>query len=123
MLRRRLVLLSLFAVLAFPVTGSLMSRPALAEEITVSGEVLDMACYIGHGAKGAEHKKCAVKCAQMGQPVGLLAADGKVYLLIADHVDQAPYVKARTLAGDQVTIKGEVDTKDGISALTVKEIK
>jgi hypothetical protein len=123
MLRRRFVVLSLFAVLAFPITGGILSRPALADEITVSGEILDLACYIAQGAKGAEHKKCAVKCAQMGQPVGLLAADGKVYLLVADHVDQAPYEKARKQAGDKVTIKGEVDSKDGISVLTVKEIK
>jgi hypothetical protein len=91
--------------------------------LTVSGEVVDLACYVGHGAKGPDHQKCAQKCAQMGQPMGLLAADGALYLLVADHSNPAPYSKARSLAGDQVEIKGEVSERGGMRALTVDEVK
>jgi hypothetical protein len=123
MMRHRIAVLSVLAVLAIP-AASFLSHPVLAAgDITVTGEVLDMACYIGHGAHGPEHKKCAEKCAQMGQPLGLLSADGKVYLLVADHTDQAPYQKVRTKAGDQVTITGESETKDGITTLSVKGLK
>ncbi len=90
---------------------------------TLSGEIVDLACYVGHGAKGPEHQKCAQKCAQMGQPVGLLTADGNLYLLVADHVNPDPYRKARSLAGDQVEIRGGVSEKGGMKALTVDEVK
>jgi len=111
------------AVLLAPIAG-LLVRPAIAaDEVTLKGEVVDMACYIGQQAKGPDHKKCAQKCAEMGQPLGLLAEDGKVYLLIADHVNQAPFQKARQKAGDQVTIKGSVESHDGVNALTVLDIK
>ncbi len=122
MFRSRSALLLLGLAL---LSGTVFSaRPALGyEEVTVTGEVVDMACYLGHDGKGPEHKKCAARCAEMGQPVGLLTADGKLYLLVADHTDASAYVKARKLAGEEVTVRGENTTKDGINALTVKDVK
>ena len=105
-------------------TGSMAVESTVGStDVTLSGEVLDLACYISHGGRGETHKACAVKCAKMGQPVGLLSTDGKLYLLLADHVDSAPYAKARDLAGEQVTIRGEVAEKDGVSALTVHDVR
>ena len=52
--------------------------PAQAEEVTFTGEVLDLACYVGRGAKGADHAGCAKSCVKGGQPMGLLTEDGKV---------------------------------------------
>jgi hypothetical protein len=109
-----------FLLLATALAPALM---AASDAVTVKGELVDMACYIGHGASGPEHAKCAAKCALMGQPVGLLATDGKVYLLVADHADGSGYEKARKLAGEKVEIKGEVNSKDGVNALTVNEVK
>jgi len=103
----------------------LAAAPAFSADagLTVSGEVVDLACYVGHGAKGPDHQKCAQKCAQMGQPMGLLTADGSLYLLVADHSNPSPYSKARGLAGEQVEIKGEVSEKGGMKALTVDEVR
>jgi len=105
------------------VAASSSSLPAAGAPVTLSGELVDMACYIGHGASGPDHAKCAAKCALLGQPVGLVSADGKVYLLVADHADGGAYDKARKLAGEKVEIKGEVNSKDGVNALTVNEVK
>ena len=92
-------------------------------DVTLRGEIVDLACYIGHGAKGPDHQKCAAKCAQMGQPLGLLTAEGKLYLLVADHIDPAPFRKAATFAGAQAEVTGEAAEKSGVSALTVHGIK
>lgn len=92
-------------------------------DVTLTGEILDLACYIGHGARGTDHAACAVKCAEMGQPVGLAASDGKVYILIADHADSSAFTKAKSMAGKKVEIKGEVAAKDGMNALTVHAVK
>ncbi|HEU5181522.1 MAG TPA: hypothetical protein VFW45_12075 [Candidatus Polarisedimenticolia bacterium] len=96
---------------------------AEAPDITVKGEILDLACYIGHGAKGSEHQQCALKCAQMGQPLGLLTTDGKLYLLTADHQDPTAFRKAKQLAGDQVEMTGAPAERDGVTALTVHAVK
>ncbi|HKB07881.1 MAG TPA: hypothetical protein VKF61_06365 [Candidatus Polarisedimenticolia bacterium] len=113
-----------FASLAILATGTtLAAEKAAASDVTLTGEVLDLACYISHGAKGPDHAGCAAKCAEMGQPVGLAASDGKVYVLVADHADSSAFTKAKSMAGKKVEIKGEVAAKDGINALTVHAVK
>ena len=103
--------------------GAAFAAEKAAADVTLTGEVLDLACYIGQGAKGPDHAGCAVKCAEMGQPMGLAASDGKVYILLADHADSSAFTKAKSLAGKKVEIKGEVAAKDGMNALTVHAIK
>ena len=128
MLRRPLTVIALALSLLsaagyLRASGQAAGAPPGSSGVALSGEVLDMACYIQSGGKGEMHKACAAKCAKMGQPVGLLSSDGRLYLLVADHVDGGPYERARALAGEQVTIKGEVAEKDGVSALTVHDVR
>ena len=104
-------------------SAALAAGQAASSDVTLKGELVDMACYIGHGAKGPMHKACAQKCADMGQPVGLLTSDGKLYVLVADHGDAGPFEKARKLAGEQAEIKGESAEKDGVNTLTVHDVK
>ena len=113
----------LAAILAAALLSSAAAPVPAGTDTALSGEVVDLACYIGHGAKGPDHQKCALKCAQMGQPMGLLSSEGKLYLLVADHADADPFNKARNLAGAQVEIRGEPMEKDGVSILTVHDVK
>ena len=55
------------------------------QDVTLTGEVLDMACYVDHGAAGEKHADCAKKCIASGLPVGIKANDSKTYLVIGDH--------------------------------------
>ncbi len=88
---------------------------AAGEMKKVTGEVVDMACYVDHGATGEKHADCAKKCIASGLPVGLKAADGKTYLLIGDHApmnkDLAEY------AAKTITVEGKVVSRDGISLI------
>src|SRR5713101_3148187 len=99
----------LIAVLTFssPATDPAAEKHGISPDITLRGEIVDLACYIGHGAKGPEHQKCAAKCAELGQPLGLLSTDGKLYILVADHQDPSALLRARKLAGEQVEMSGE----------------
>jgi hypothetical protein len=123
-MRRWRSMVPVLALALLPASGMLAAGKAAGDSgMTLKGEVVDLACYVGHGAKGEMHKECAVKCAAMGQPVGLLSTDGKLYVLVADHVDPSSYEKARKLAGEQVEILGENAEKDGVNALTVHSVK
>jgi hypothetical protein len=92
-------------------------------EVTVSGEVLDLTCYLADGKKGSGHKACAKLCAKKGLPMGLLTDDGEVYLLIENHDDPDPYDNLKNLAGSQVELKAVKYSRDGMSALMVLESK
>lgn len=116
--RNALLLAAAFAVALLP-----MAAHAAGKDTTVKGEILDMACYVSHDGKGPEHAACAVKCVKGGQPMGLKAEDGTVYLLFADHGDSAAFEKAKDFAGKNVEITGEVASKDGLKGITVHAVK
>lgn len=85
---------------------------ASGETKKITGEVVDMACYIDHNATGEKHADCAKKCITSGLPVGLKADDGKTYLLIGEHKplnDQLAQDAAK-----KITVEGKVTSRDGI---------
>lgn len=92
-------------------------------ELTVQGEVLDLACYLGHEAKGEGHANCAKQCLKSGQPMGLLTTDGTVYLLLASHTEPAPYEEAKIHAGAKVEVRGKAASRAGIKGLEVLSVK
>ncbi|HWA85534.1 MAG TPA: hypothetical protein VG710_04875 [Opitutus sp.] len=109
-----------FALLPLAARAADGSAPAKSGDVTVTGEVLDMACYLDHGAHGAKHADCANTCISKGLPVGLKSADGTVYLLIGEH---KPINEALTGSGGKtVTIKGKLVTRDGIKLIENAEV-
>ena len=120
-------LLAAAAVLALGISGAVAAEQAAAKApektSAVSGEILDLSCYMGHGGMGEGHAGCAAKCLKGGQPMGLLGSDGAVYLLFADHGDASAYEKAKDLAGKKVEITGDVATKNGLKGITVHGVK
>lgn len=120
-LRLLSVTMTLSLVLATGASGA--GHGTASADITLQGEIVDLACYLTHGGQGPDHQKCAAKCAEMGQPIGLLTADQKLYLLVGDHQDPAAFYKAKELAGQKVELTGEPAEKNGVAALTVHQVK
>ena len=88
---------------------------ASGETKKITGEVIDMACYIDHNASGEKHADCAKTCIKSGLPVGLKADDGKTYLLIGEHKplnDQLAEYAAK-----KITVEGKVTSRDGINMI------
>ncbi|MCC2669626.1 MAG: hypothetical protein K0Q72_2097 [Armatimonadetes bacterium] len=69
------------------VTSSIKGKAVPGKPITAVGEVVDLSCYLQVGKHGDKHKDCGQKCARNGQPVGLVTADGTVYMLIDEEHD------------------------------------
>ena len=91
--------------------------------VKVTGEILDMACYIGKGAKGPDHAGCAKACVKGGQPMGLLTDDGTVYILLANHENGEAFEQAKELAGTKVEIEGTSMNRSGVKAVEIHEVK
>ena len=109
-----------FPVFLFVVLASFNGK---FETKTVTGEILDMKCYMTSGAHGPEHKDCAATCVKGGSPMGILADDGKVYLLIESKDGAAAFEEAKKYAGETVTVTGTLSEKNGVQALIVTEVK
>lgn len=87
---------------------------------TVKGEVVDLMCYLDHGAKGAKHASCAKMCIESGGPVGILTADNQLYLIIGEH--KPINDKLAPLAAKIITVKGKVVERDGMKMIENAEI-
>ena len=96
---------------------------AAAKSKMVKGEIVDMGCYLGHGARGADHKSCATKCITSGMPFGLLTTDGKLYLLTLNHDNPDPYNKCKDMAAETVEVTGALSQRNGIMAIDVADVK
>jgi hypothetical protein len=91
---------------------------AALKELT--GEVVDLMCYVDHNAVGEKHgQSCGAKCIKSGGPVGIVS-EGKAYLVVGEHKpinDQlADY------CGKNVTLKGKVADRGGIAMIENAEI-
>ena len=108
------------ALAVLPLQAETAAVPKTDSEVTVTGEVLDMACYLDHGAHGAKHAGCAQKCISSGLPVGLKGTDGKTYLLVGDHMPANAELAKH--AAETITVKGKLVERDGINLLENIEI-
>ena len=100
--------------------GATASSLQAADTQTITGEVVDLMCYLDHGAKGDKHAACAKKCIESGGPVGILTADNQVYLVIGDH--KPLNEKLAPLAAKTITVKGKLASRDGLNLLENIEI-
>jgi len=89
---------------------------------TWKGEILDAGCYLGHGAMGAKHKECAMKCASEGMPLMMLV-DGKAVLLTMNHDNPDAFNSLKTMAGSVVEVTGTMYTRAGVSGIDVTGAK
>jgi len=62
-------------------------KPLAGKTETVVGEIVDMSCYLQLGKHGEKHVACGKKCITAGEPIGLVAKNGDVYMLMAEEHD------------------------------------
>jgi hypothetical protein len=107
-------------LLAASVSGD--QAPPPAADLTLSGEVVDLHCYLTRGARGTEHAGCANACLSRGVTAGFRAEDGRLFVLLAERPVSAKETLAG-LAGARVTLKGALVERDGMKALQVKSVE
>jgi len=84
--------------------------------MTISGELVDVSCYMQLGKTGEKHVDCGGKCVRNGQPAGILTSKQELYLVIPEEHhprrDGQVDIKEKLAAnmGKQVTVTGMVQT-------------
>lgn len=95
---------------------------AAGKAATVTGEVIDVACYVAHAGRGADHKECATKCVTGGMPVGILTDKGEVILAVTDDHTAANTLLAPLLA-TKVKAEGELSSRGGVKVLAIAKVE
>jgi hypothetical protein len=99
-------------------------RAANDSEITLTGEVVDSACFIKSGARGESHRVCAQKCGDAGIPLALVLdkTDEVVWLASVDDME-TPNAKLRPFAGRRVTVTGSWAERGGAKLFLLHSVK
>ena len=86
----------------------------------VTGEVVDMMCYVDHNAAGEKHgQSCGAKCIKSGGPVGIVS-DGKAYLVVGEHKPMNDQLAE--YCGKNITLKGKLAERGGIAMIENAEV-
>ena len=90
---------------------------------TVTGEIIDITCYLRHDSHGEKHIKCGTYCANLGMPLGLLEDEtDKVYLIVPPgHED--PKGPVLPYMGKKVTVDAILYTMGGLTGLEIEKIQ
>ena len=94
---------------------------------TVTGQVVCLVCYARNNANtGSDHdsgRVCAEACIKWeGNPVGIVATDGKVYQFAGGLVANNNAVASQHIA-HKVSVTGEVYEKDGMTMIRADAVK
>jgi type 1 fimbria pilin len=128
---RKLLTISLLAVALAGLAAMSYSNLQAADKgmakpktVTLTGEVVDLACYLHAGERGPDHKACAVACSNNGVPLGLL--DEKTHKLYVDLGRDVMNKDVPVLKGheaERVTVTAMVYEKDGLPGMTIQTLE
>ena len=109
---------------------ALPAAAAAPQRIQITGEVMDTWCYISgvmggpDAVVGTSHHTCAIWCAAGGIPVGVLADDGTVYMVLK--LEGTPTGDGNetllSIQSDRITADGMLYERDGFKYLVVEKV-
>lgn len=112
----------------FGMAGTLAA--AEPKQVSVTGEIIDTWCYFSgvmggpEAVTGSAHHTCALWCAAGGIPVGLLAEDGSVYMVLKLEGDDTSTGSdaIMELQSDVIKANGLLYERDGINYIVVEKV-
>jgi hypothetical protein len=109
------------------VAAGVDGKPLPGKTETVTGEIVDMSCYLQLGKHGEKHVACGKKCLNSGEPIGLVAKNGDVYMLMSEEHDprrdgQTPGFRkaAADHLGHIMEVTGTLSAHGGYKAIYVQ---
>jgi hypothetical protein len=93
-----------------------------APDVTLSGTVVDMHCYVTHGIHDAKHTGCANACIARGVPAGFLTDDGVLYVLFGE-TPHSVKETVKDMADVPAKATGTPVVRGGVKGLQLKSIE
>lgn len=120
MLSRLLAVGAALGALSTPLAAQ---AKAGGNEMTLTGMVIDLNCYVANGAMGASHKGCAEACAKAGVQLGVLSSDGTIYIPVSSKAADPTNPRLLPHAEGKVKITGTHRMTNGLHTIEVKTIE
>lgn len=110
------VLVGIFA------TAVPMAQPK-GERVTVTGEVVEMWCYLEAGDRGAAKKACATECAKAGNPIALVDDKGQLFVLAGLKSHQPAQELLLDKMSESVTITGTLVKNANTQMIYIESVR
>ena len=101
-------------------------KKSMDKEMTIKGEVVDVACYlhVGDKAKGEDHLSCAQACAKAGGALGILTDKGELYVsMLPDDHSAGPNAILMDHISHKVEATGMVRSKGGVRGIMLTKVE
>ncbi|HXN08513.1 MAG TPA: hypothetical protein VN860_02500 [Candidatus Acidoferrales bacterium] len=109
-----------------PMTGgAMMSGSHMmmhGKQVTLTGNVVDLSCYVGSGLHGAGHAACAKACLLKGQPFGIQTTDGNIVTVFGSGPNDNPNAKVLPFVERKVTVTGTEFSGHGVTGIRIVTI-
>jgi len=92
-----------------------------AKKTQITGQVVDIACFVGHKSSGEKHAKCAETCARAGNPLAIF--DGKQIFLSVSMDHKNPNTKLMPFIEKKVKVTGTVMEKSGFKGIAIEKVE
>lgn len=121
MVKRILASVAVAALFALPLAAQ--EKHAMGgTETTITGQVIDVNCYVTLGASGAGHKACAEACAKAGVALAILGSDGTLYLPTSSKPADPQNPRLQPFAERKVKVTGTHRVTNGLHTIEIKTI-
>ena len=120
MLQRIVTVGAVLGALASPLAAQ-AAKPQ-GNEMTLTGTVIDLNCYVANGATGASHKGCAEACAKAGVQLGILSSDGTIYVPVSSKPADPTSPKLVSHAETKVKVTGTHRMTNGLHTIEIKTV-
>ena len=121
MLKRILAATAVLACCALPLAAQGHAATA-GNEMTITGQVVDLNCFTTNGASGAGHKACAQACAKAGVPLGILSSDGTIYVAVSSKPGDPQNAKLEQYTEGKVKVSGTHRMVSGLHTIEIKTV-
>ena len=123
MLKRILATTAALALFALPLAAQQEHAMNAGNEMTVTGQVIDINCYTTNNASGAGHKGCAEACAKAGVPLAILSTDGTIYMAVSSKPGDNQNPRLLPFAEGKVKVTGTHRMVNGLHTIEVKTVE
>jgi len=114
---------ALLAICALPLAAQEQKPAANAgNDMTLTGQVIDVNCYTTMGASGATHKQCAAACAKAGVALAILSSDGTIYMPVSSKPADPQNSRLEPFVESQVKVTGVHRMSHGMHTIEIKTI-
>lgn len=122
MLKRLLASTAALAIFALPL-GAQAAAAGGNDQVTVTGQVIDVNCFTTHQLSGAQHKNCATACANKGVALAILSSDGTVYMPVSSKPGDPQNSRLLPFIEGKVKVTGTHRMASGLHTIEIATVE